>query len=591
MDVHKKKRISKKGITRQFRENIKTKRNSGKEYMTQQGKLVPARMLKPLMDCRSKCKDKIDINLQQTLFDGYWSLNSYDRRVSYMANLIVPTNKIANRKRTDNIEKQKNRQVTYKYFIPKNNELIVVCKLCFLSIFGEKPKFIQKICTQKVQSPVQKQTPDKRGKRAPRNKLSKRSIDLVQDHIKMLPSYESHYCRKETTKKYLPAYFTLKLVYDDYVENVDNPVSMSVYRQYFKQAGLKIKQPKKDTCALCDRFKIQISNNISSSEEKAALIIKKNKHHDEAEETYEAKRKDSKTNDVNKCVIAFDLQQCLPTPSLESSVAFYKRQLWTFNLTVHNIQTSNASCYIWNETIAKRGANDIGSCVFHYLANLPLNITHVVMYSDNCGGQNKNSIFMAMCLAFLEKQDTIQIIDHKFMISGHTRMECDSDHGRIEKAKKRYGIQINHPYDWAQLIRYAGKEKFNVIEIQQSNFQDFNSLLKTKYKFKKKNEAGQVFSIRNVQWLRYNKSDKNIVSYKLSLNDDEIFHKMDLTKRNALCDTPIPKAYNEELPITEEKKKDLMSLLQFIPELYHTFYKNLKTKNDVSDPFVSDEGE
>lgn len=52
------------------------------------------------------------------------------------------------------------------------------------------------------------------------------------------------------------------------------------------------------------------------------------------------------------------------------------------------------------------------------------------MYSDNCGGQNKNSIFMAMCLAFLEQQDTIQIIDHKFMISGHTRMECDSDHGR-----------------------------------------------------------------------------------------------------------------------------------------------------------------
>jgi len=85
-------------------------------------------------------------------------------------------------------------------------------------------------------------------------------------------------------------------------------------------------------------------------------------------------------------------------------------------------------------------------------------------------------------------------------------------------------------------------------------------------------------------------SDKNIVFYKLSLKDDEVFHKMDLIKRNTLCDTPIPKAYNEELPITEEKKKDIMSLLQFIPELYHTFYNNLK-KNDLSDPFVSDEGE
>jgi len=81
------------------------------------------------------------------------------------------------------------------------------------------------------------------------------------------------------------------------------------------------------------------------------------------------------------------------------------------------------------------------------------------------------------------------------------------------------------------------------------------------------------------------------VFYKLSLKDDEVFHKMNLIKRNALCDTPIPKAYNEEWPITEEKKKDLMSLLHFIPELYHTIYKNLKTKNYLSDPFVSDEGE
>lgn len=93
---------------------------------------------------------------------------------------------------------------------------------------------------------------------------------------------------------------------------------------------------------------------------------------------------------------------------------------------------------------------------------------------------------MVMCLAFLEQLDTIKIIDYKFMISEHTRMECDSDHGRIEKAKKRYATQINHLYDWSQLIRFAGKDKFNVIETEQNHFQDFHSLLKTKYRLKKK---------------------------------------------------------------------------------------------------------
>ncbi|CAI6375742.1 unnamed protein product [Macrosiphum euphorbiae] len=179
---------------------------------------------------------------------------------------------------------------------------------------------------------------------------------------------------------------------------------------------------------------MQVSNSGCSSEKRNELNIEKKNHQDDAEEAYSSKRIDSSTSTNNKCVLSIDLQQCLPTPLLESSVAFYKRQLWTYNLTVHNINTSTASCFIWSEPIAKRGGNDIGSCVFNYLKCLLTEINHVVMYSDCGSGQNKNSIMMAMVLWFMEHQDIVTIIDHKFLVRGHTRMECDSDdHARIEK--------------------------------------------------------------------------------------------------------------------------------------------------------------
>ena len=66
---------------------------------------------------------------------------------------------------------------------------------------------------------------------------------------------------------------------------------------------------------------------------------------------YAAKRQDKeigKTDSNYRCY-TFDLQQYLPKSSLNSSVAFYKRALWTYNLTVHNCGSSDVTCYMWHK--------------------------------------------------------------------------------------------------------------------------------------------------------------------------------------------------------------------------------------------------
>jgi len=52
-----------------------------------------------------------------------------------------------------------------------------------------------------------------------------------------------------------------------------------------------------------------------------------------------------------------------------------------------------------------------------------------------------------------------------------------------------------------------------------------------------------------------------------------------------------PKAYEDTLPIFDENKKDIIFLLNLIPEVYHEFYKNIKSKGDITDPLILSDDE
>lgn len=70
------------------------------------------------------------------------------------------------------------------------------------------------------------------------------------------------------------------------------------------------------------------------------------------------------------------------------------------------------------------------------------------MYSDTYTRLNRNSHIAVMCFSASQKHPHLKSIDHEFMVSGHSHMECDTAHAMIEKKKNEH-----HPWDWAQLIR------------------------------------------------------------------------------------------------------------------------------------------
>jgi len=105
---------------------------------------------------------------------------------------------------------------------------------------------------------------------------------------------------------------------------------------------------------------------------------------------------------------------------------------------------------MWHEGVAKRGANNIASCIWRYIK---ANNTRkeFVFFSDNCSGQNKNRLVAAM---YMHAVATLNVdrISHYFLERGHTENEGDSMHSTIEKSRQT-GKYLHTNCSGTQLLR------------------------------------------------------------------------------------------------------------------------------------------
>lgn len=74
-------------------------------------------------------------------------------------------------------------------------------------------------------------------------------------------------------------------------------------------------------------------------------------------------------------VFHFDFQQNMPTLKLPVGEQFYQRLLWTYLFGIYSASNDLMAAYMWHELIAKRGANDVISCLAHFIHETSLGRT------------------------------------------------------------------------------------------------------------------------------------------------------------------------------------------------------------------------
>lgn len=105
------------------------------------------------------------------------------------------------------------------------------------------------------------------------------------------------------------------------------------------------------------------------------------------------------------------------------------------NFNILDIGKEHGYCFVWNQSEGNRNPNKIATCLFKFLKIVKeQGIKEVVLYSDNCGGQNRNRYVYSMweyAAHVLKLKITCQILER-----GHIQNEGDSMNTIVENAKK-----------------------------------------------------------------------------------------------------------------------------------------------------------
>lgn len=148
---------------------------------------------------------------------------------------------------------------------------------------------------------------------------------------------------------------------------------------------------------------------------------------------------DAQNDPRNVGVLVFDLQRALEIPSISTSEACYRRLIWCYNLCVYDEKRKKGYHYFWNESISSLGFQEISSCLKKHFENfVPKDAEKIILYSDACGGQNRNMRTTLMIKKMLSSwpYDQLESIKQRFFVSRHSYNSCDRCFGIIEKQKR-----------------------------------------------------------------------------------------------------------------------------------------------------------
>ncbi len=457
------------------------------------------------------------------------------------------------------------RKKSNTYSLPLNDQNVRVCQVFYLTTLDINHKRVQAYHQKKHQmcgTPVHLQW----GKSA--NRVVPNEVkDGIRSHIKSLPRVELHYNRANTKKEYLSPGLNITILYEKYVERCKEsrtPGKLHLYREIFnKEFNITFHISKKDRCDTCEAMKV---NEAPTDEEQVNF-----KKHLQGKTETKIER-DNDRSDKEKFVICFDLQNVFALPTAEVSSFFYKRKLNVYHMTAHCSSNKKGYGAMWHEGHTGRAGNDIARSVLRLLEAIveenseDPRIKHIILWSDSCVPQNRNSFFASAFKVFLKNHPEILTIEHKFCEPGHSSI--DNLHSQIESVCRHSEIGLLR-----MLMKVNRSNPLKVIQMKAEDFKDFSAIAR----------EGKYVKVpfTKVKSLLFKQNEPKVLSYKTHFGDEWIAENVlerkvtRKAKHSLHFEVRDPAVAKPTSCLSQAKKDDIRDMLCFMPLADKEYMANL----------------
>ncbi|ETN22611.1 hypothetical protein PPTG_02498 [Phytophthora nicotianae INRA-310] len=311
---------------------------------------------------------------------------------------------------------------------------------------------------------------------------------------------KKYYSREDYTL--LPATFTWDALYDEMHKFVES--GLRVYkpaRSTFRKLlslhcpYIKIRSSQSNVCDVCSIYQTRMRQGATA--DKTEELGQHTESARRMRREYKQDKAASQEHDSDLAVIVMDFSQNLTIPSVTSTPSqWYFCSLLAVNVFgIFYENEGTQTNYVYDEFTSGKGSDQINSMLQHFIRTVlvPAGKKHLMVYADNCSGQNKNNHVIKFFLAQVQR-GTFERVDYKFFVKGHTKNSCDRGFGHIRKHISRSDCwTMDHVISAVKDAAASNR----TVHISRGNdfFKSYKPLLQELYKTLAGVQQYQIFSM------------------------------------------------------------------------------------------------